>query len=33
MAANWKCKECGAENGAMRDVLCGKCGERTGPLA
>ncbi len=25
---SWKCEKCSNENGPMRDVFCGKCGER-----
>ena len=28
MGTQWKCAKCGHENGPMRDVFCGSCGER-----
>jgi len=28
MDAQWKCSKCGHQNGPMRDVFCGNCGER-----
>jgi DNA-directed RNA polymerase subunit RPC12/RpoP len=24
----WTCDKCGRENGSMRDVFCGNCGNR-----
>lgn len=28
LLTNWKCKDCGYENGPLRDVFCGGCGKR-----
>ena len=28
MVSIWTCDKCGNENGPMRDVFCGKCGNR-----
>ena len=28
MVSIWICDKCGNENGPMRDVFCGKCGNR-----
>ena len=28
MVAVWTCGKCGYENGPMRDVFCGNCGQR-----
>ena len=28
MVTIWTCDKCGYENGPMRDVFCGNCGQR-----